>query len=182
MEQDLSSVKYVGTAMAHRLAEHGITTIEQLAVVSLDDLVAIQGIGEQTAPLIIASAQALLMGEEAVVEPAPAAMTDEVPDEVETESVIVDASSVLGGEDDDAIPEALEGAEAETLSAKKQKKAEKQAKKAVKKAAKKAKKLEKAAKKAAHKAEKKAEKQAKKAAKKAKKAAKKTKAETNLAA
>lgn len=110
MEQDLSSVKYVGTAMAHRLAEHGITTIEQLAVVSLDDLVAIQGIGEQTAPLIIASAQALLMGEEAVVEPAPAAMTDEVPDEVETESAIVDASSVLGGEDDDAIPEALEGA------------------------------------------------------------------------
>ncbi len=182
MEQDLSSVKYVGTAMAHRLAEHGITTIEQLAVVSLDDLVAIQGIGEQTAPLIIASAQALLMGEEAVVEPAPAAMTDEVPDEVETESAIVDASSVLGGEDDDAIPEALEGAEAEILSAKKQKKAEKQAKKAVKKAAKKAKKLEKAAKKAAHKAEKKAEKQAKKAAKKAKKAAKKTKAETNLAA
>ena len=175
MEQDLSSVKYVGTAMAHRLAEHGITTVEQLAAVSLDDLVAIQGIGEQTAPLIIASAQALLVGEEAVVESIPAVTIDEVSDEVETESEIVEASSASEGKVDDVTPQVLEEAEAETLSAKKQKKVEKQAKKAVKKAEKKAKKLEKEAKKTARKAEKKAKKQAKKAAKKAKKAAKKTK-------
>jgi transcription termination factor NusA len=159
MEQDLSSVKYVGTATAARLAEHGITTLEQLAAMPLDDLVAIPGIGEHTAPLIHASAQDVLADTTVDV-------TEVVDIEVVIPAEIVSAEELL--EADDVQEAAAEVVELPEKSAKKQKKLEKQVKKAEKKAAKKAKKLEKEAKKAARKTEKKAEKKAKKASKKAK--------------
>ena len=153
MEQDLANVKYVGPATIKRLAEHGVTTIAQLAGMSVDALAALPGIGDSTAPLIIASAQELLA--------APSAPAEEA----ETVAVTTEVVNVLAEE----IPAEYIVVVAEPeLSKKDLKKAAKKAKKAVKKALKKAEKLEKETKKAARKAEKKAEK-AEKKAKKAKK-------------
>ncbi|OQX01255.1 MAG: hypothetical protein BWK73_46715 [Thiothrix lacustris] len=152
MEQDLANVKYVGPATIKRLAEHGVTTIAQLAGMSVDALAALPGIGDNTAPLIIASAQELLAvppAEEAEIAAVETEVVDELAEEIPAEYIVVVAE-----------PE---------LSKKDLKKAAKKAKKAVKKALKKAEKLEKETKKAARKAEKKV----KKAEKKAKKTQKK---------
>jgi hypothetical protein len=156
MEQDLANVKYVGPATIKRLAEHGITNVAELAAMSPDTLAALPGIGESTAPLIIASAQALLEVEDApilLVEPEAVKMLAE---EVPAEYFVVTP-------------------EPEELSKKELKKAAKKAKKALKKELKKVEKQQKELKKAAKKAEKKAEKAEKveKTEKKAKKAKKK---------
>ena len=166
MEQDISNVKYVGQATATRLAEHGITTIEQLAAMDVEVLAAIPGIGATTAPLMLASAQALLpttANEAEAGEVAPVTSTDEP---------VLAAETVLEEADDDVSDDAFTEEESVEVSDKKAKKADKKAKKALKKAAKKAKKQAKEAKKAERKAAKKADKKAKKAAKKAAKAAK----------
>lgn len=60
MQQDLSRVKYIGPTTVKRLEEHGITTVEQLAALTLDELASIPGVGKHTAPLMLASAQQLL--------------------------------------------------------------------------------------------------------------------------
>ena len=158
MEQDISNVKYVGQATQTRLAEHGITTIEQLAATDVEVLAAIPGIGATTAPLMLASAQALLPTTTDAVEIAPVAPADEPVSAVETAAEATTDEIVS----DDALIEE----ESTEVSTKKAKKAAKKAKKAEKKAAKKAKKQVKEAKKAERKAAKKAEKKAKKAAKK----------------
>ncbi len=170
MEQDISNVKYVGQATATRLAEHGITTIEQLAAMDVEVLAAIPGIGATTAPLMLASAQALLpttANEAEAEEVAPIASTDEP---------VLAAETVLEEADDDVSDDVFTEEESVEVSDKKAKKADKKAKKALKKAAKKAakkaKKQAKEAKKAERKAAKKADKKAKKAVKKAAKAAK----------
>ncbi len=152
MELEVVAIKYVGPATVKRLAEHGITTVEQLAAMSVEALTALPGIGENTAPLIIANAQEIL------AEP-------------------IAAETVEAAEITEAVPAVAPEAE---LSAKVQKKLAKQAKKlkkaqkaekkaarkAAKKAEKKAEKQLNAERKAAEKAEKKAAKQAKKAEKK----------------
>ncbi|HRR26256.1 MAG TPA: transcription termination factor NusA [Acidobacteriota bacterium] len=60
----------VGEAVQARLEEAGIVTVQQLAAVSLEDLVSIQGIGEKTAERLKQSAQLLLA--------APASALEEV--------------------------------------------------------------------------------------------------------
>ncbi|WP_040839604.1 helix-hairpin-helix domain-containing protein [Thiothrix nivea] len=147
MEQDIASVKYVGPATVKRLAEHGITTIEQLAAMPVEELAALSGIGENTAPLIIASAQSLLAQPEEADDGQEAQVVDMIEDDVEA----VADQEALGAE---VVEETVAvGADSE-LSPKQKKKQVKKAKKVAKKAVKKAKKLEKEAKKAAKKAKK----------------------------
>jgi transcription termination factor NusA len=168
MEQDLSNVKYVGPATINRLAEHGISSVEQLAAMSVEALAAIPGIGESTAPLIIASAQEILA-------PAIANIATDIEPESEPTEVVADAEPAEVADDLDPEFEVVTEEiiiEMDSKPSKKQKKAAKKAKKALKKALKKAKKQEKKAEEAARKAEKKANKQAEKLAKQAKKAKK----------
>ena len=60
MALTLTDVKYVGPTLVGRLAEMGISNVEQLAAMSVDALAAVSGVGAQTAPLILHNAQALL--------------------------------------------------------------------------------------------------------------------------
>jgi vacuolar-type H+-ATPase subunit I/STV1 len=153
MEQDLANVKYVGPATIKRLAEHGISSVAQLATMSPDTLAALPGIGESTAPLIIVSAQELLADAPSVLIEPEAEAVEMLAEEVPAEYFVVTP-------------------EPEELSKKELKKAAKKAKKALKKELKKVEKQQKELKKAAKKAEKKAEK-VEKTEKKAKKAKKK---------
>jgi outer membrane biosynthesis protein TonB len=149
MELEVVAVKYVGPATVRQLAAHGITTVEQLAAMSVEALIALPGIGENTAPLILASAQ------EALAPPPATEVIDIMVDDV----VAIDAEVVAPLPFDKVLEK----------QAKKAKKAEKALKKVTKKIAKQAKKESKAQEKAERKAEKKATKQAKKDEKKAKK-------------
>ena len=163
MEQDLSNVKYVGPATIKRLAEHGVSSVAQLAEMSPETLAALPGIGDNTAPLIIASAQELL-AETPAETPSDTVVAEEAVWLIESET-----GEMLAEE----IPADYHVATPEPeLSKKELKKAAKKAKKALKKELKKAEKQQKALNKAAKKAEKKADK-AEKAEKKAKKAKKK---------
>lgn len=174
MEQDLSSVKYVGPTTLTKLADAGITCVAQLAAMSAEELAAIPGIGEKNAPLMIASAQEILA--QTPVPESPADAAEAMPELVDAEEVPADDAETMQADtlEDEIAPvedlpaDAIEAAPV-VLSDKKARKQAKKARKAEKKAAKKVKKLEKAAKKAARKADKKASKKAKKAAKKAKK-------------
>jgi transcription termination factor NusA len=164
MELEVVAIKYVGPATVKRLAEHGITTVEQLAAMSVEALTALPGIGENTAPLIIANAQEIL--DASVAEPEIETETPE-PVAVESTEVITEVTPETSPE-----PELSEKAQKKLAKqAKKLKKAQKaekkSARKAAKKAEKKAKKQLKAEQSAVEKAEKKAAKQAKKAEKKA---------------
>ncbi|WP_020558471.1 helix-hairpin-helix domain-containing protein [Thiofilum flexile] len=64
MNKKITDVKYVGEAVATRLEAHGITTLEQLAQASLEQLKAVPGIGASTAEMMIADAKRLLSGAE----------------------------------------------------------------------------------------------------------------------
>lgn len=163
MEQDLSKVKYVGAATLVNLTEAGITSVDQLAALSIAELEAIPGIGAKNAPAMIASAQALLNPPAASEPEQPVETIADASPEADVETVGETATDAPPSADN--IP-AVDVVEEQEKLTKQQKKAAKKAKKAEKKAAKKAKKLEKEAKKAARKAEKKAAKKAKKAAKK----------------
>ncbi|WGZ95921.1 MAG: helix-hairpin-helix domain-containing protein [Candidatus Thiothrix putei] len=167
MELEVTAIKYVGPATVKRLAEHGISTVEQLAAMPVEALTVLPGIGEHTAPLIIANAQEVLAAP-AITPPNP---------EVEAEVEIVDVPEAIVEMDVETVETAPESElskkelKKQAKRAKKLKKAQKVAKKAEKKAAKKAEKKRekqlKAEQKAVEKAEKKAAKQAKKAEKKA---------------
>ena len=188
MQANLTDVKYLGNATIARLSEHGITTVEQLISTPLETLIAIPGIGEHTAPLILASANELLQ------QAAPATIVAEYTtnnttvekaldnaEVAEAQTELLEEADALNEEGDDLsamddaadqpIIEMMTPPPTEELSEKQIKKQAKKAKKALKKATKKAKKLEKAAKKQVKKAEKKAKKKAKKQAKKNKKQA-----------
>ncbi|MEB4591765.1 helix-hairpin-helix domain-containing protein [Candidatus Thiothrix sp. Deng01] len=178
MEQDLTAVKYVGPATAKRLAERGVATIGQLAAMPVGELAEVPGIGAGTAPLILASAQAILNPpalEDGVEEMLSADVVDifaeDVEDTADQEAPVADMiEDDAGGLVSQEVLEAvIVAVAASPHAAKNTKKRAKKAKKAAKKAAKKTKKLEKETKKAIRKAEKKANKKAKKAAKKAKK-------------
>ena len=182
MDQDLSAVKYVGPASAKRMAEHGITSVKQLAAMTAEELAAVPGIGMSTAPLIIASArdvvgatrqqpasvaETALPAEDTVpaqaVEPVPQKPGDDaVATQVETDTA-EDAADTEESESSAAMTSELSPKDSKKL------------KKLAKKAKKKAKKQEKEVKKAEKKAEKKAKKKAKKAARKAKEKVKKAK-------
>jgi hypothetical protein len=56
----LTAVRGVGPAAAKNLTEHGITTVEELASISVTSLCQVPGYGTITAQRIIASAKALL--------------------------------------------------------------------------------------------------------------------------
>ncbi len=193
MQANLTDVKYLGSATIARLSEHGITTVEQLISTPLETLIAIPGIGEHTAPLILASANELLppasTAEVVTANPAVQTTDDTTVEKAldnaevgEAQTELLEEADALSEEGDDAssaidaaadqpIIEIMTPPPTEELSEKQIKKQAKKAKKALKKAAKKAKKLEKAAKKQVKKAEKKAKKKAKKQAKKNKKQA-----------
>ena len=176
MELEVAAVKYVGPATVKRLAEHGITTVEQLAEMSVEALTALPGIGENTAPLIIASAQETFARPPQGDAVAKVVLVDEVaPTEVTASNVLsIDEAAI-----EVVLVAALElgisdrilkkQAKKEGKARKSAKKAEKALKKATKKIAKKAEQEAKAEEKAVRKAEKKAAKHAKKDTKKAKK-------------
>lgn len=147
MEKAIVSVKYVGPATVKRLAEHGITRVEQLAGMSVAELTAVPGIGAGLAPRIIASAQELV------------------------------SAPVQKPKTGTAVTEAKPEAEAgkPEVAAEEKQKLGKKTKKAAEKAKKKAKELKKEAKKVAAKAEKKAQKKAQKLKKETRKAADKAK-------
>lgn len=197
MEQDLSAVKYVGPASARRLAAHGVTTVEQLAAMSVDELAAIPGIGANTAPLIIASAQEITnSAQEPLEQPQLSGGESEAPAKDDA-PLLVDAvdetpeEEVVEVIDSDEPEEQVEAHKAEIQVQENEgdsiepvdsavtpmpdlsSKAIKKLKKLAKRAKKKAKKQEKEAKKATRKAEKKAKKKALKESKKEKKKAKK---------
>ncbi len=56
----LQGLEGIGPAMAERLKEAGITTVQQLAAMSLEQLTAIKGIGEKTAQKLLETAQGTL--------------------------------------------------------------------------------------------------------------------------
>lgn len=164
MELEVVNVKYVGPATVKRLAEHGITSVQQLADMSVETLIALPGIGENTAPLIIASAQAML---------AQSPQDDAIANIVLEDEVITPNTLSMDGA---AIEVELVAAFERSLSTsilKKQAKQEKKAKKAAKQAQKDLKKATKKAAKKAEKAAKKDEKAVRKAKKHEKKAKKK---------
>jgi len=69
----LRSLEGVGPTMEQRLTEAGITTVQQLAGMTLEQLTAVKGIGEKTAQKLLASAQAALTAQaEAAAERPPA--------------------------------------------------------------------------------------------------------------
>ncbi len=81
---DVRALEGVGPAMEKRLSNAGITSVQQLAGMSVEQLTAIEGIGEKTAQKLLASAQQLLASQPpsreapppdtaAVPEPAPEA-------------------------------------------------------------------------------------------------------------
>ncbi len=59
-ELSLSQLSGVGPTMEARLREAGMTTVQQLAALSLEQLTAIKGIGEKTAQKLLESAQQAL--------------------------------------------------------------------------------------------------------------------------
>lgn len=65
----LHGLEGIGPAMEERLKAAGITTVPQLAAMSLEQLTAIKGIGEKTAQKLLETAQAAL----AAAPPAPSA-------------------------------------------------------------------------------------------------------------
>jgi N utilization substance protein A len=72
----LSSLPGVGPTMLQRLAEASVTTVEQLAQATVEQLTAIKGIGEKTAQKIIEAAKEALQprpGTETAQAPAPEA-------------------------------------------------------------------------------------------------------------
>ncbi|QQZ30448.1 helix-hairpin-helix domain-containing protein [Thiothrix subterranea] len=161
MELEVVAIKYVGPATVKRLAEHGITTVEQLAAMSVEALTALPGIGENTAPLIIANAQDVLAAPLAAPEP-------ETPEPIAIESAEVTEVMSETSSEPELSAKVQKKLAKQAKKLKKAQKAEKKAlRKAEKKAEKKAAKHLKAEQKAAEKAEKKAAKQAKKADKKA---------------
>ena len=56
----LDRVKGIGPSIQERLKEIGITTVEQLASVSMEQLTVLQGVGEKTAERLLASAKEAL--------------------------------------------------------------------------------------------------------------------------
>ncbi|MBI3996864.1 MAG: transcription termination/antitermination protein NusA [Candidatus Omnitrophica bacterium] len=74
----LSGLPGVGPAMEQRLNEAGMTTIQQLAAMTLEQLTAIKGVGEKTAQKLLESAQATLAAQQAAhAKESPAPSSDE---------------------------------------------------------------------------------------------------------
>ena len=73
----LSGLPGVGPAMEQRLNEANITTIQQLAAMTLEQLTAIKGVGEKTAQKLLESAQATLAAQAAHAQELPAPSSDE---------------------------------------------------------------------------------------------------------
>ncbi|MBI3324690.1 MAG: transcription termination/antitermination protein NusA [Candidatus Omnitrophica bacterium] len=76
----LRNVRGVGPAMEERLREGGITSVEQLAGSTVEQLTAIKGVGEKTAEkLIEAAKETLAAAAQASVPAGPTAVESEVP-------------------------------------------------------------------------------------------------------
>jgi len=81
-EVTLESLAGVGPALQERLKEAGVTTVAQLAAMTLEQLTAIKGVGEKTAQKLLESAQAALAASsaqqpmEAADQPSPEAASE----------------------------------------------------------------------------------------------------------
>lgn len=73
----LESISGIGEATKNRLAEAGIASVEQLASASLEELVAVPGVGEKTAQKLKASAEELLAASGKEAQMAESVDTDE---------------------------------------------------------------------------------------------------------
>lgn len=94
MTLSLAFVKYIGPAMQTRLESNGITTVEQLAVMTEQELADLPGIGMSTAAGIIESAKALIAKAEANLEPVISPETIASPTEDNSEAVATTATTV----------------------------------------------------------------------------------------
>ena len=70
---ELTEIKGVGPVLAKACADNGYTDVEQIAAAMLHDLVAVPGISEAKAKLVIAAAQDLLNDNQATVSTAGSA-------------------------------------------------------------------------------------------------------------
>ena len=95
----MQRVKGIGPTVEERLKEAGITTAEQLASSTIEQLTALKGIGEKTAEKLLEAAKAALQ-EPASTETAPAA--EAPPDEAKT-------NQEAGGDESANRPETTTG-------------------------------------------------------------------------
>ena len=68
-ELSLGDLSGVGPALAERLGEAGIATVQQLAAMSVEQLTQVKGVGDKTAQKLLEAAQQLLAAKPAAAEP-----------------------------------------------------------------------------------------------------------------
>ena len=86
-EVSLRGLPGVGPTLETRLQEAGITTVQQIAAMTLEQLCNVKGVGEKTAQKLLASAQEALTpkpegvtaSDAVAAEPPPADQTEETP-------------------------------------------------------------------------------------------------------
>jgi hypothetical protein len=80
---ELTEIKGVGPVLAKACANNGYGSVKKIAAATLHDLVAVRGINETKAKLVIAAAQALL--DSAPASPLEAIFAETAPEDVKAE-------------------------------------------------------------------------------------------------